>query len=104
MTPEHILQVLEAGVMKTQAAERSRTQRRILAEYLSEKQFGSVPPDIIPRSAFCGKAVAVSANVAGRAEWKGWGVTITNTGFQPASGARLAPADVVRVERICAFD
>ncbi len=82
MTPEHILQVLETGVMKTQAAERSRTQRRILAEYLSEKKFGSVPPDIIPRSAFCGNAVAVSANVAGSAEWNGWGVTITNTRFQ----------------------
>jgi len=98
MTPEHVLQVLETGVMKTQAAERSRVQRRILAEYLSEKKFGSVPPDIIPRSAFCGNAVAASANVAGSAEWNGWGVTITNTRFQPASAAGLTAADVPRLK------
>ena len=103
MTPEHILQVLETGVMKTQAAERSRVQRRILAEYLSEKKFGSVPPDIIPRSAFCGNAVAVSANVAGSAEWNGWGVTITNTRFQPASAAGLTAADVPRLKLKWAF-
>src|SRR5438094_10129821 len=48
MTPEHILQVLESGVMKTQAAERSRVQRRILAEYLSEKKFGNVPRTSFP--------------------------------------------------------
>src|SRR6266702_5539860 len=103
MTPEHILQVLEAGVMKTQEAERSRTQHRILAESVSEKKFGSVPPDIIPRSAFCGNAVAVSANAAGSAEWNGWGVTITNTRFQPASAAGLTAANVPRLKLKWAF-
>ena len=56
MTPEHILQVLETGAMKAQAAERSRAQRRVLAQYLSGKPFGSEPVDRIPRSAFCGSA------------------------------------------------
>src|SRR5262245_11576185 len=73
MTPEHILQVLETGVMKTQAAERSRPQRRILAEYLSEKKFGSAPPDIIPRSAFCSNAAASRSNTTSGGEWNGWG-------------------------------
>ena len=49
MTPEHILQVLETGIMKAEGAERSRTQRRILAEYLSGKLFGA-SPDVVPRS------------------------------------------------------
>src|SRR5438128_9459291 len=89
MTPEHILQVLETGVMKTQAAERSRTQRRILAEYLSEKSFGNAPPDIIPPSAFCTGASLPSSNTAGP-EWNGWGATITNTRFQAASSAGLS--------------
>src|SRR5882672_9315934 len=53
MTPEHILDVLERGAMKAQAAERSRAQRRILAEYLSGKPLGNAPPDLIPKSAFC---------------------------------------------------
>ncbi len=103
MTPEHILQVLESGVMKTQAAERSRAQRRILAEYLSEKKFGSVPPDIIPRSAFCANGVAASANTNSTAEWNGWGVTITNTRFQAASAAGLSAADVPRLKLKWAF-
>ena len=103
MTPEHTLQVLETGVMKTQAAERSRVQRRILAEYLSEKKFGTVPPDIIPRSAFCRNAGAVSPNAAGSAEWNGWGVTITNTRFQPAGAAGLTAADVPRLKLKWAF-
>jgi mono/diheme cytochrome c family protein len=46
MTPEHILEVLEKGVMRGQAAERSRAQRRTLAQYLSGKPFGSAPPDL----------------------------------------------------------
>src|SRR5947209_15624340 len=62
MTPEHILQVLETGVMKTQASERSRAQRHILAEFLSEKTFGNAPPDILPQSAFCTNAIAPSGN------------------------------------------
>src|SRR5213592_3987643 len=103
MTPEHILQVLESGVMKTQAAERSRVQRRILAEYLSEKKFGSVPPDIIPRSAFCGNGVGASANTNSTAEWNGWGVTITNTRFQSASAAGLSAAEVPRLKLKWAF-
>src|SRR5437660_1114166 len=51
MTPEHIMQVLETGIMKVQAGERSRAQRRILAEYLSGKAFGNASPDVIPKSA-----------------------------------------------------
>src|SRR2546430_17473772 len=42
MTPEHILQVLESGVMKTQAAERSRVQRRILARSEERREGKSV--------------------------------------------------------------
>src|SRR5438067_195636 len=52
MTPEHILDVLEKRVMKAQAAERNRAQRRTLAEYLSGKPFGSTP-ELMPRSASC---------------------------------------------------
>src|ERR1041385_3358347 len=83
MTPEHILDVLEKGAMRAQAAERSRAQRRILAEYLSGKAFGSAPADVIPHSAFCSSAGAFNNEPDGPA-WNGWGVTITNTRFQPA--------------------
>ena len=37
MRPEQILQALDTGAMRRQATERSRAQRRVLAEYLSGK-------------------------------------------------------------------
>jgi polyvinyl alcohol dehydrogenase (cytochrome) len=102
MTPEHILQVLESGVMKAQAAERSRAQRRTLAEYLSRKSFGGPPPDLLPRSAFCSGTAPPIASIAGVA-WNGWGVDIANTRFQPAAAAQLTAADVPRLKLKWAF-
>ena len=90
MTPEHILQVLETGAMKTQAAERSRAQRRSLAEYSSGKTFGNVAPDVLPRSAFCTNASTVLPESPNNPEWNGWGVTITNTRFESTAAAGLA--------------
>ena len=102
MTPEHILTVLETGVMKTQAAERSRAQRRTLAEYLSQKPFGNASPDIITPLAFCTNPSSPFSNTAGP-EWNGWGATITNTRFQPAGSAGLSADDVPRLKLKWAF-
>ena len=102
MTPEHILDVLEKGAMRAQAAERSRAQRRTLAEYLSGKSFGSSPADVIPRSSFCTTAGALSNEPTGPA-WDGWGVTITNSRYQPADAAGMAAADVPRLKLKWAF-
>src|SRR5262245_22447319 len=41
MSAEQILESLERGAMRTRAAERSRAQRRALAEYLSGKPLGA---------------------------------------------------------------
>jgi polyvinyl alcohol dehydrogenase (cytochrome) len=101
MTPEHILAVLEQGVMKAQAAERSRAQRRSLAEYLSGKAIGS-HPDLIPRSAFCSGGDSFNTSISGPA-WNGWGATITNSRFQPGAAAQLAAADVPRLKLKWAF-
>jgi polyvinyl alcohol dehydrogenase (cytochrome) len=103
MTPEHILDVLEKGAMKAQAAERSRVQRRILAEYLSGKSFGEAPSDLIPKSAFCGGgAGSFSATGTGPA-WNGWSPAMTNTRFQPADAAGLSATDVPRLKLKWAF-
>lgn len=102
MTPEHILQVLETGIMKAQAAERSRTQRRILAEYLSGQPFGA-SPDVVPRSAFCSSASAPSSATSNGPEWNGWGVSITNSRFQPAAAAGLTADNVPRLKLKWAF-
>lgn len=107
MTPEHILDVLENGIMRTEARERSRMQRRILAEYLSGKAFGDAAPDLIPESAFCSAAPALGgepvSNLQSGPQWNGWGATITNTRFQTAADAGLTAEDVPRLELKWAF-
>ena len=103
MTPEHILEVMDTGVMQSQARERTRTQRYILAEYLSGKTFGSVPADPIPQSAFCGNATAGFNNTLAGPAWNGWGGTQTNARFQPRNAAGLSAEDVPRLRLKWAF-
>jgi len=111
MTPEHILEVMENGVMKAQAAERSRVQRNILAEYLSGKPFGNAPSAPVPASAYCsGKPstspgsdrAGFSHTITGPA-WNGWGPATTNARYQPAEAAGLTPDAVPRLKLKWAF-
>jgi polyvinyl alcohol dehydrogenase (cytochrome) len=104
MSPEQILQALEKGAMKAQAAERSRAQRVALAEYLSGKEVGSELPNPIPKSAFCGSAAGSSSrnSLTGPA-WNGWGGTITNTRFQPGNAAGMTADEVPRLKLKWAF-
>src|SRR5207245_5156890 len=69
----------------------------------AEKRFGGAAPETFTRSAFSRNGGAVYAHVAGSAELNGWGVTITNTRFQPASAAGLTAADVPRLKLKWAF-
>lgn len=103
MTPEQILQALEKGAMKAQAAERSRAQRRALAEYLSGKPFGSELPNPIPRSTFCNSSAEPFHNAVEGPAWNGWGRTITNSRFEPAQAAGMTAEDVPRLKLKWAF-
>src|SRR5690348_1557249 len=69
LAPEQILQALEKGPMKVQAAERSRAQRRVLAEYLSGKPLSSALPNTIPKSAFCAAAAPAFRNDLNGPAW-----------------------------------
>src|ERR1700726_3011730 len=53
LSPQQILTALEKGVMQQQGVERSRAERRALAEYLSGKPLGNEETEVIPRSAYC---------------------------------------------------
>jgi polyvinyl alcohol dehydrogenase (cytochrome) len=102
MSPEQILQALEKGAMKTQAAERSRAQRHALAEYLSGKKLGSEPVTI-PKSAFCGSAGApFRASLTGPG-WNGWGAGMANARFQSQDAAGMSARDVPRLKLKWAF-
>ena len=102
MTPDRILQAMETGTMKAQAAERSRAQRRALAEYLSGKPLPPASP-VIPAAASCaGSAAAPSASPAG-AGWNGWGAGLANMRFQAADAAGLTARDVPNLKLKWAF-
>ena len=103
MTPEQILQALEKGAMKAQAAERSRAQRRALAEYLSGKALGSEPSNPIPKSAFCASSAQPFRNAVEGPAWNGWGVTITNSRFEPVEASGMTADDVPGLKLKWAF-
>jgi len=103
LTPEQILQALEKGAMKAQAAERSRPQRRALAEYLSGKPLGSEASSAIPKSAFCAAGAQVPATALHAPAWNGWGVTVTNSRFEPAQAAGISADEVPRLNLKWAF-
>ncbi len=99
---EQILQSLEGGAMARQAAERSRAQRRALAEYLSGGTLGD-QPTTIPQSAYCvanGESLAVSD---AEPSWNGWGAGITNPRFQDEDAAGITADDVPQLKLKWAF-
>jgi polyvinyl alcohol dehydrogenase (cytochrome) len=102
MAPTQILQTLENGSMKAQAAERSRAQRRALAEYLSGKPLPA-GPTVIPASAFCNASGESFRGSITGASWNGWGAGITNMRFQPADPAGLTVSDVPNLKLKWAF-
>ena len=103
MTPEQILAALERGTMRSQGSERSRAERRALAEYLSGKLFGSAPVNPISPSAFCENAASPMGDSAGGPVWNGWGATVGNTRFQAGTAAGLSAEDVPRLKLQWAF-
>jgi len=102
MTPEQILQALENGAMKTQAAERSRAQRRALAEYLSGKPFGTAQA-AMPSTAFCGATIGAAPTSLAGPGWNGWGAGLNNARFQPVEAAGMNGRDVPRLKLKWAF-
>jgi polyvinyl alcohol dehydrogenase (cytochrome) len=103
MSAEQILESLERGAMRTRAAERSRAQRRALAEYLSGKPLGAHPGSSMPKSAFCSAAPAPRAAALVGPAWNGWGNGIANTRFQSAEAAGLKAGDLSRLSLKWAF-
>ncbi len=103
MSAEQVLDSLARGSMCARVAERSRAQRRALAEYVSEKRLAAASGGLIPRSAFCSPASAPAANPLAGPAWNGWGHGITNTRFQSAAAAGMTADDVPHLKLKWAF-
>jgi polyvinyl alcohol dehydrogenase (cytochrome) len=100
MSPEQILDAMEKGAMKAQAAERSRVQRHALAEYLSGRSLGNAPA-VIPASAFCTNT-RFQPSLAGPG-WNGWGAGLSNARFQSGDASGITPRDVPNLKLKWAF-
>ena len=100
MSAEQVLESLERGAMRARAAERSRAQRRALAEYVSGKSLAAEAGGAMPKSAFC--SASPPATLA-EPVWNGWGHGITNARFQSAAAAGLNADDLPRLTLKWAF-
>src|SRR5262245_14028041 len=99
-SPEAIVDALTGGAMRYQGLSLSGAERRAIAEFLSGRSFGG---DITgAASARCAAAPPIN-NVAAPPAWNGWGPTITNTHFQPASPAGLTADQIPRLTLRWAF-
>jgi polyvinyl alcohol dehydrogenase (cytochrome) len=94
MTPEHILDVMDNGVMASQARERTRAQKYILAEFLSGKSFGSEPAQPIPQSAYCAADTSSFQQTISQPNWNGWGNNLENSRYQAAENAGITSENV----------
>jgi cytochrome c553 len=81
MSSAVILQSLEAGLMKAEAASLTSGERTAVSDYLGSQ----TPPFAasIPASAFC-SAQKESSNALDPARWIGWGSNSANTRFVSA--------------------
>lgn len=99
-TPERVLDALLTSSMRIAGSRLSGTERRAVAEYVTNKKFGTeLPASTVGR---CSSTVTLSAPFSGP-YWNGWGVTPTNTRFQPAEQAGLDPERVAKLTLKWAF-
>ena len=103
MTAEQVLESLERGAMRARAAERSRAQRRALAEYVSGKSLAADSGGSMPTSAFCSATPAPPPATLAGPVWNGWGHGITNARFQPPAAAGVKADDLPRLTLKWAF-
>lgn len=101
-TPEAILDAITTGSMAVNADGISDTQKRMLAEYITDRPLGA---------ALAGQASAMKNQCAAKPlgnpltgpSWNGWGADPGNSRFQPAAEARLTAEQVARLKLKWAF-
>ena len=98
-TPESILNALVGGVMMTQGATLTDTERRTVAEYLAGRAIGTETQAVMGR---CTQSPPFPDPLQGP-RWNGWGVNLANSRFQTADQARLVAEQVPRLRLRWAF-
>ncbi len=94
LPPEFIMRSLETGKMVFQGAMRSRVERTSIADFISDKEFGTDRDDEAASWTYCSLLPGQLEDPNTTANWNGWGGDITNSRFQSAEKAGLSAADV----------
>ena len=104
MPPEKILQAQLSGLMALQAAALNELERRAVAIYLSDIEWGTVTEERADeRLAMCGESTPLTAAAFDQPHWVGWGLDAAHSHFQPAGQAGLTAADLDGLELKWAF-
>ncbi len=101
MSSSSILQALDTGLMKTQAAGLTGGERDAVAKYLGSPDLKTVAA--LPPAAFCNAKNQTSPIVLESSRWKGWGGDIVNSRFADAATAGMAAGDVPKLKLKWAF-
>jgi polyvinyl alcohol dehydrogenase (cytochrome) len=102
MTPEHILEVLTTGSMRTAAASLSDQDKRLIAEWVGGRKIdtdASGAAEKMPNACATHPPVRKLTGPA----WNGWGVDQKNSRSQTAAAAGLSPGQVSRLTLKWAF-
>ena len=102
MTPEHVLDVLTNGSMRSNAAALSDADKRLIAEWVGGRKIDndSVGAGDKMTNA-CSSQPPVRESSA--SAWNGWGADLRNTRSQTAAAAGLTPAQISRLQLKWAF-
>ena len=102
MTPEHVLDVLTNGSMRSNAATISDSDKRVIAEWVGGRKIDNESVGAAEKMTnLCSSHPAVrESNGPG---WNGWGNDLRNTRSQTAAAAGLTPAQVSRLQLKWAF-
>jgi polyvinyl alcohol dehydrogenase (cytochrome) len=102
MTPEHILEVLTTGSMRSAAAAVTDEDKRLIAEWVAGRKLDT---DLVGSAEKMKNVCASHPTVreSNAPAWNGWGVDYRNSRFQPGSAAGLSPGQVSRLQLKWAF-
>jgi polyvinyl alcohol dehydrogenase (cytochrome) len=103
MSPQRILDSMEAGPMVAMTQLRTGSERRAIAVFASGRSFGT-PFSIAPaRKAMCTTGRGAFTMAPGAPVWNGFGQNASNARYQAAPGAGLSAGDVPKLKLKWAF-
>ena len=104
MSYDHVLRIITSGSMADMAKERTDDERKAIASFVTGRISSGPPPTVgNEASAACANRSLGFGGPLDRLQWNGWGADPSNSRFQPAEVARLAPDEVPRLQLKWAF-